>query len=264
MRTKHLFGAVVLTCATVLGCGKKPEESVQPQPTPPALGEPNYSLPVEDLLKEFANDGKAALAKYRNTVVEVTGKTQTHAALGRAGHLPANSRVVGDRWVVSFQTGFRSLLSCSGRDLAIIGKIFQGQWVRIKGRLTTEEDGIFPQLKESEVLEIGPDPSVRITAAELAAAAEQDAAALDKRCAEKSLVLSGTVARTINPESEELVELKAGTKTQVFCHLGPSRHFYQTGFTAGEQIVLVGTLNTPTMPDSVNVSDCIPLNRIPK
>jgi hypothetical protein len=265
-----------------LGCEKKPEEKAQqppdtkpgpaidsrPRPPGPTLGEPKYRVTVDNLTAEFEEDWQAAMTKYRNTVVEVSGTTSEHAALGKTVYLPTTSPDFGYRWVVGFRgSGRFDPFTCSGRDLAIIGKLFGGQQVRIKGRLTTEGDNFFPKLKESEVVEFGPDTSVKLSAVELGGAASRDRPALDKRCEKRSLLLSGTVvAGVMKGDAHDPIELQSDGKTRVFCYLGASSRFYDKGFAAGEKITFVGEMEPARAdePGRITVRDCVPVNRLPE
>lgn len=287
MSKTHLTGSVVLmaTFALLLGCGKKPDDSTQqpapqlnvgpggvpgPNPKRPPLGEPQHKTTVTKLMDEYDKDWKAANAKYAGTVVEVSGLTTGHAFLGKTEWLQPDSPDYGWRWTLAFLDVERNTIKAVGaygRDLSVIGKVFSGQQVKLKGRMGTGQDNKSPQLQETEVLDFGSDPSVKMSAVELATAAEKDRQALDKKCEKRSLVLSGAVAvDVVKVDQGEPIELKGDGKTRVFCHLGMSAYFYGKGFTAGEQIILVGELEPPTSatPGRITLSDCVPVNRLPK
>jgi hypothetical protein len=302
MRTVRTFGLVVLIVAfaSLLGCGNKsagtgptaqltpsaPQSedttprkkstdtgsAAHPKPGPGEspkksdLGEPKYRVSVKGILDEFATDPKGASAKYQGEIIELSGTTTDHAILGKTVWLQPDAAGYGYLWTLAFLDeldGKYRGLGAYGRDLSVIGKVFTGQQVKIKGRLKVDSSNNSPQLSEAEITEIGPDTSVRMTASELAMAAVKDGDALEKRCKGKSLVVSGTVVGMVKKDLVEYVELKGEAETKVLCTLGLSDYFYDKGFQPGEHITFVGELNS-LQSSTVYVWKCVPVNRLPK
>jgi tRNA_anti-like len=165
----------------------KPPSSAHGQTPPAPSKKADFVVTAEDLMREFKNDQQAATKKYKDRVVEIAG-TLDDPHLGDPSSNP----------YVTFVTNHQGVLGCflPAADGPRTNNLTVGQKLKVKGVLryvgsTTVSVG------DCEILEIGPDPALAVTAAELAKAYADDVVTAEKRFKGRQLLVQGVVKEVI-------------------------------------------------------------------
>jgi hypothetical protein len=293
MRLYGSFGPLVLAIAVVAltGCsGDKKSDGGGPAPADPkdkvpegseggpdgvtpAPGEPKFKVESEQFIKEYTTNGRAASAKYSGSVVEVKGPVARSAALetdergalvGEAGAYKA-VLVIGDPDAKRFET-----VVVRGLKPTVVGTIFQGQQVRVKGRVARYQETNPIALADAEVVSPGADPSIPLQSARFFGGGEEDYKAKFKTAPAR---INGTVVKRGTDVTDYVeVQLDNGDR-KIRCYLlEGTEPLYPSGFEPGMKVPFVGMLrddvidkgSSPTDVRTYVLRDAVPLHRDPK
>ena len=167
------------------GPGKEPAPSKEAAPA-----KADFSLTSEQIAKEFETDKDAALKKYKDKWVEVEGPMESVLVLFSGD---VNIRLVG------FQANPNKFDFHSVRGIPPEAEreklkgLTRGQKVKLKGKVERDLGG-FIDLVPCEILSIGPDPAVAVTADQLTEAYAKDAKDADAKYKDKWLLVEGVVS----------------------------------------------------------------------
>jgi hypothetical protein len=153
----------------------------------PPTGKPDFVVTPDELMKQFAKDKTAAGKKYNEKLVEINGVLDD-PHLGDPASNP----------YVSFKTEVGTL-ACflDVADGARTNNWTVGQRIKLKGIINGEIGYPSVMVHDCEILEIGPEPALLVTAADLAKAYIEDPTAAEKRFSGKQLLVEGVVKRVI-------------------------------------------------------------------
>jgi hypothetical protein len=213
-----------------LGCGKeaKPSgearEAPPSQPQPPGgepgpkqpkasgLGEAKFRLKTSQLFDEFNKDSEATIKKYAGSVVELDAVVR-EASRSSSGLqtvvqvMPAGADLRGS------PTGL-STWWCYIEDPALAPRLIPTQRLRLKGYF--EPTNQLHPLTRCEVLELGKDDAIRISAKELASATTANHNATRDKYSYKAIVLIGVIkGKYQNAGGPEYIELEGDGTTRI-------------------------------------------------
>jgi hypothetical protein len=188
---------MVLSAALAVGCEVKPATgpSVPASPSTPAAApsaEPAFTVKAEDLAREYETNAEAADARYKGKWGVVAGLFDD-AQLFPGGQL--NVSVQGFVLDPKKNFGLGHILRCSfvAASLGKAGDLTKGQKLEFKGKCEGERGGTYVDFSDCEVLKIGPDPALPVTAAQLTRDYVADEKAADAKYTDKYLLLEGIV-----------------------------------------------------------------------
>jgi hypothetical protein len=212
-RSLHGLSACVwffLAALTTAGCGGKKEEGPAHKDIFPAEREPPRKLVIQPLGQpdvavdpaawhaEFKKNPKAALAKYKDKVVELAGTVKgvgedPHGQVGYV-YLAVEGSLLGIRCATADKTPWR--------------KVAPGSKVKIKGKVEEEVGGgrlgsLFP----AEIVEAGPNPAPILAAPELAKEYAADRKAVREKYDAKWVYVEGEVTEKKSPQEGGAVRL---------------------------------------------------------
>jgi hypothetical protein len=227
MRTSTLTSVALvgLLAALAAGCGRKPvpiddpgpeENAVKPNPkdgddfkdsTPPPLGKTQVSLDAAKWHEEFKKDSDAALAKYKDKVVELSG------VVARVSDDPddAGGNVFLD--VPAETIG----IHCATTDKKPWVKVSPGSKVKIRGRA-----GEMGDLHAAQIVEAGPNPGVVISAEKLIQQFLTNRKATKEKYDDKYAYVDGEVVEKTEKEGSVTLKLKGEKNILVACNFGSS------------------------------------------
>jgi hypothetical protein len=157
----------------------------------PAPAQVDFRLTSQLLARDYETDKVAAVAKYTGKWVEVEGPMESVLVLPLGD---VNIRLVG------FQADPKKFGGHSVRgipaaaDAEKLKGLTRGQMVKLKGKVDRETAGMFVDLVPCELVSIGPDPAIRVTADQLTQDYARDAEAADRKYRDKWLLVEGIVA----------------------------------------------------------------------
>ncbi|MDB5310380.1 MAG: hypothetical protein JWO38_4582 [Gemmataceae bacterium] len=226
--------AVLLIAFCTIASGRLPAiDAPKPEPKKESGPPADFKMTSEELQKE-CKDRKAAEAKYKGKIIELSGTVEE----AKAGY-------DGKRGIIFLSSTDPKSLGIGGMclidDPNPHGKFAKGQTIKVKGKFTGVAIG--PTLEACTVLEKGPDTAVRITSEELAKDYTADRAATEKKCDKRTLVITGEVA-VINTDDKkvEFLELKGDGATRIECRYGLSINTLKDKLKPGDKVTLVGEM----------------------
>jgi hypothetical protein len=166
----------------------KPSADPARQPTPAQV---DFRLTSQQLAKDYEIDKVAAAAKYTGKWVEVEGPMESVLVLPSGD---VNIRLVGFEADPKKFSGHSVRGIPAAADAEKLKSLTRGQMVKLKGKVERETAGMFVDLVPCELVSIGPDPAIRVTADQLTQDYARDAAAADRKYRDKWLLVEGTVA----------------------------------------------------------------------
>ncbi len=214
-----LASAVAAGLAFTAGCRKEPTASSTPPPLAiggdsgsasslatarapttagKAAGRPDSSpaLPVtaDQLARDFQSDEKAAAGKYRDRWLVVDGVYKEAYEKKAEG---GETRMVYFADYSNPETRHTSFVGCkvAAASYPAFDGLTPGQKIKVRARCTA---GAYSSvsLADGELLEAGPDPAVRLPAAQLAREVAADGKAAAARYNDRWLLVEGTVWQT--------------------------------------------------------------------
>jgi hypothetical protein len=222
-----------------------------PQASSGPMGKPDFTLSSKEYDKAYNDNMPAALDKYGNKVVEVTGKVMTlfydegdgKPCLYLEGEKPQNA---GGTWV-----------HCEMADKYPWTKVNAGQTLTVKGR---GHPSFARQVVNCEIVKVEGDPAPRLTADEFAKrAADPKLQELQKK-GPNQFVVSGEIDRHDGVVNKTGLYLKTKDGKGVLIHFSPADHkrLNVASWKPGQKIeVIGGDSSNPGMPWLVN---CLPMS----
>jgi hypothetical protein len=157
-----------------------PEQGTQPA----ALAKPDFTLSADALTKEYAEGKEATIKKYKGKVLELTGAIDS-----------ANMNPIGrdPRLTV---TGFKAphFLDCRFKPSyeKKLKNTTKGQKIKLQGAWG-QDFGPAIVFFDCDLLELGEDPAITVSAVELTQSYSKDKEATEKKYKEKQLVVEGVI-----------------------------------------------------------------------
>jgi hypothetical protein len=237
--------AAVVCFGLLVGCdssGTLPaSQATPPSGDPAANREPAFRVSATALAQEAIADPKAAEAKYRGQLIEVDGR------------IDLANRVIGDSRMVSLigaRTGPDNVFSVDVMCLSVPNHRAQMWWlgkgekVKVIGRVTN----ISPKavyLDECTFTEQEPNPTVTLSAEQLAGEFAQNASAATKKYQPvlgekygKEVIVTGTVADRIKTrDGFYIAQLAGAARITVNCQL-PKEEWQS--LQRGEKVTIKG------------------------
>jgi len=215
----------------------RPSQSWAPMPTKPAVDltkvKPDYVLTAEELHKEWQNDRNAAAAKFGGKLVELQG---TVAA--------------GMNWISWDGKPSVCLDGGSGGDVVVCypsnekepcTKVGPLQKVTARGIAASEGPAMEIRLNECLFTEFGPNPTIVLSAEDLAREYKQDEWATQRKYDSRYLIVEGTVASTKDLGGIfGVVLLEGNGDTHVACNFSSDGGKLAQGIAVGQTVRLVG------------------------
>jgi hypothetical protein len=209
---------------------------------------PAFRVTSKQLGEEYKKDKKAAEAKYKGKVIEVTGLV---TGIGQS---------INKEPCLTLEGAEKGVLDvmCFTAEKEPWAKAAPGQTVKLKG--TCAEFSFMARLTGCAVLEVtGPAPP-SLRAEELA---KEYAAGADKasmKYNDKYLLLSGEVAGVkFNEDKAASVTLKTSGKPKVVCHFTEFEKDETAGLKPGQKIKVLGQYTMNLSPDEVGLYFCMPV-----
>jgi hypothetical protein len=246
MKAVNVF-AVVL-CAALAGCGKKDATTSDPpadgknKPGAPgkldetgadlATAKPDVTMSAADWHAEFKKDAKAAQTKYKDKVIELTGRAGSVLQNLDAGvsfvHLKVEKDILGVRG--------------SNKDLSLWEKVSEGADVTIRGRVP-EFQILTGELYPIHIVSVK-NLAPTLTAAELAADFAKDKEKLKQKWDDKWVYLEGEFLRAGKSKSdyEEIVLKGAGTQ-DIHCTIPADAKKQAAKLKPGQKVKVLGQMS---------------------
>lgn len=231
----------------------KPNPALKADPTPPEpepipvkpLGDADIKATVDDYVTEHKKDPKAAAAKYKGKVIEVTGPVHQ-----------LWSKIDGARLVhIDVKTGFP--LSCFVIKGAVGGTVVPGQTVRLKGSHQGDTSG---SLWNCEILELGPDTAVRTSATELAKEYAADWRKASEKYRGKGMVVTGDVISKLTGTQFKLT-LKGEGDVVVVCELVDDGKVLDKTYTIGSKASIAGNFSPSSGPNVILIGSGVEVGK---
>jgi hypothetical protein len=198
----------VLTLAALLaaGCTRDPAPagiaSAGGEKTEVPSTEPAFTLTSDQLARDYEVDRAAADGKYKGRWLVVEGSLEDFDLFSSGRVLARLTGSGGDARKLS-APGIRC--EFVPKATARLTDLTKGQKLMCKGKCAGAAGGNFVDLAECELLEIGPDPAIAVSAVRLTRDYAGDEKAADGRYREKVLVVEGTVYE--RKEGDKTVEV---------------------------------------------------------
>jgi hypothetical protein len=228
-----------------------PKDGKGDGPRDPAKDEPDFRMPVGELLADLNKLGFGADKKYKNKIVEVSGEV--------GGGLLAFG------WSDEEKTGYFSLtgegapagLTCYTAEPEPWAKVVPGQKVTVKGRWG---NGPGRGLVKCVFVQTGPYPGVRLTAEQLCRDVRAEADKYDQ----KYLVVSGEIrGKQANADGGYQLELKGDGVAVVRCTISAANKNVGDALTVGQKLKMFGKFDRINQFDKniVWIVWCLPVTR---
>ncbi len=229
------FGCLILCAAVLLAVGCI-EDEAPAQSAPPSNAKPDYSLDVKEWHAEFAHDTKAAVAKYKDKVVELSGTVQLVAEdpqeqVGLV-YLQIEGSDLGDR--------------CATLDKKPWLRLSPGSTVKLRGKLP--EFGLPGDLGDADIVETGPNPAIAMTAEQLAGEFAADAKAATDKYDEKWANLDGEVLEKSSKVRAVQLKLKGMGDVAVTCSFSERGKRALEAVKVGSKVKVFGQLSIEKQP----------------
>jgi hypothetical protein len=189
---ERVYSRLVLAAGLILaaGCGKGPGAE-----GPPAAAQAGtattIALTSEQLAREYKTDRAAADGKYKDRWLVVEGPLED-ATLFPAGRVLAHvAGLAADPKTKTTGLGVRCEFVPAAA--ARVTDLTRGQRLKCKGRCAGAAHRGFVELTECELLEVGPDPTLAVSAVQLTREYARDEKAADARYRGKFLLVEGIV-----------------------------------------------------------------------
>jgi hypothetical protein len=172
-----------------VGCGGSPStDPSTDKPKPGASTTPDFKLAALDLAKEYESDKDAAEKKYKDKIVEVDGVVfnSPTARMDDAVVIIANYKADPKKII-----GRMVMASSTKEDRQKVLKLSKDQTVKLRGKVFGDFAGNV-SLAECMVVEAGPDPSIKVSAADLTKAYATDEKSATDKYNDKMVVVDGT------------------------------------------------------------------------
>jgi tRNA_anti-like len=257
-RVFSLFALVGLAALFLSGCGggasstpeKDKDKGKDPGPSKDGktdLGKPDFTLSSADYVAEFKKDGKAAHAKYKDKVVELTGKIVSVGMHPEGGGLLTLEGPDPKKF---------DWAQCITTDPRPWKKATPGQTVKVKGKGHPWFPG--PNLLEGVVESVSGDAAPRLTADELAKEYAADIEAAGKKYDSKWIVLSGEIDK--NDGKSAIVFKTKEKEPRVEARFMPDDFKRIQKWKAGDKVSVVGQYLLNNGKESVQLISCLPMD----
>jgi cold shock CspA family protein len=227
---------------------KKGEEKKGEEKKGVGDAKPDFTLTAKAFDEEYNKDKKAAEAKYKGKVVELSG---TVKLVGRN---------LGKEAFVSLDAGSKNItgVMCFTTDKQPWLKATPGRTAKLKGKWP--EFTVGPSLVGCIVTEVSGPETPTLTADELGKAYAADKDATTKKYDNKYLFLTGEIAKvTFNEAKAASVLFKTSGKTKVLATFTAFDKEETEKLKAGQKIKVLGLYSFNFAPDEVSLNLCIPV-----
>lgn len=190
----------------------------------------DVTVSVDDIKKDFASDEAAAKAKYYGKIIRVTGTLKTVADFDLDGNYAFTLDGMPAVNCVASKSGSKG---CKAISI--------GQEATVQGKCTTATADSFA-LSDCQMISLGKDPSIKVSAADLAKAFATKTETDDYEGV--SVTVDGTVASVDVDAYKIFLEGYTGadgTAVKVRCLVGASGADALTKLTKGSKVVVKGT-----------------------
>jgi hypothetical protein len=227
---------VAVAALVVAGRGRAEEKQV-------------VKLDPEAYAAEVKKDPKAAAAKYKGKVLELSGRVAgLHRNAGGEVFLSLPSRTAGVLGV-----------ACFLKDKDVFGKVVKGQEVTVRGRYPDYQFGA--QVMDCEIVKKGASPALTYKAEDFAAEWAKDRKAAAEKWKDKPIIVSGVItAAKANDVGAITVYLKAGDKGRVDCGFTAFEKDLAGKLKAGDRVTVVGEfMEFESRDDGPALRFCLPV-----
>jgi hypothetical protein len=221
----------------------QPSQAIKSEPSNPPSGElpggiaddltkveAKHKMSADAVVEEFKKDQKAFNAKYKDAVLELSGKVRScqNDPLGRGGII----------WLESHGSALG--VRCMMVEKEPWAKVSPGSEVKVKGKwlADTSEEILYGCV----FVELGRNPAVSLTAEDLAKAYAADKKKAKEKYHDQWLIVEGEVVE-VGPDARRFdrVVVKGDGKIAVDCYFPPVKHDNRyKQLKPGEKIRLVG------------------------
>jgi hypothetical protein len=198
MKQRSAFRWPALAAALLAGCARTAAPPTgaagqQEMPSP----EPAFTLPAGQLAREYEADRASADDRYKGRWLAVEGPVDDVDlfASGRTVVCVREPAGAGKKPGRGLRCAFVPAAAVRLDDVS------RGQVIKFKGRCEGEAGGTFVDLADCELLEVGPDPALPVSAARLTRDYASDPRAADVKYAGHPLLVEGTVLE-VRPTGE--------------------------------------------------------------
>jgi hypothetical protein len=191
---------------------------------------PDITVSVDDIKKDFASDEAAAKAKYDGKIIRVTGTLKTVADFDLDGNYAFTLDGMPAVNCVASKSGSKG---CKAISI--------GQEATVQGKCTTATADSFA-LSDCQMISLGKDPSIKVSAADLAKAFATKTRTEDYEGV--SVTVDGTVASVDADAFKVFLDgftAADGTALKVRCLVGVSGQDSLAKLTKGSKVVVKGT-----------------------
>jgi tRNA_anti-like len=209
------------------------------------LGKPAFTLASKEFVAEFIKDQKAAQDKYKDKVVELTGKVVGFGA---------NPDGVAFLTLEGPDPLKPDGAVCATTDSRPWKKAVPGQKVKIKGKVDSSTQGA--HLRYCVVQSVSGEPAVRLTANALSREYATDIEAAKSKYRNKWIILSGEIEYIRDGGIVFKTPMHIPRIGAVF---SPEDARRISSWKADDKVAVIGEFASVFMPDSVSLSRCQPV-----
>jgi hypothetical protein len=175
-------------------------------------GAPAVAVKADELAKAYADDAKAAEAKYKDKSLAVEGIVSNANQVVTPGKIVLNGYKKSPKDVVGMDV--YCTVKPDQLDKAVL--LSKGQKVKVTGRSPAANSlGVY--LQDCDVTALGPSTTLEVTAEQLTGEYAKDKDAADKKYREKEVIVSGKVADLTKERGFQFAKLAGVSPWVVSC-----------------------------------------------
>jgi hypothetical protein len=220
-RRLYAVGAWFMLIASLCACTRATPVGVQEQKTPKqeekkSEATPEFKMTAAELAADWVKDEKAAEAKYKDKVIEVTGEVQ------HVGPTLDQIMLKGVKKDPKDALAFDIRLGIPVEQWAQCARFSNGQKIKAVGKYFSKTSKYYITITDCKVTELEKSKTVIISAEDLAREFEKDAEAAEKKYKGPDNVVITGVVESLRKEKDDSVYavLKGTGKTRVATQVG--------------------------------------------
>jgi hypothetical protein len=227
--------------STNIGSGITDDPRSDPKPLPAAL-----SVSAKELVELWSKDKDKAEKDYKRKKVEVSGvvKAIDHDGRGSARiYLDSNPSVC-----------------CYTEDKEPWAKATPGQKIKLRG--TWEGFSSQPVLDPADIVELGDNPAVVVSAGQLAKEFAADRKTAESKYDKKYLLVDGEIADVqTRGDGQATIRLQGDGQTAVVCYFTSLEKNQTDGLKKGMKLKLSAQVDSAKKDNEVGLKDCLAIKQ---
>jgi hypothetical protein len=249
MRIRTNEGTLLVLALLVLGpfmggCGQNPSTTPQANvprrpPTDGPDSTPEPAIAALQLIADYTKDQQAADEKYKNKVLLIEGEVSRSSRNAEDPSIFLNEKPLTEKAAVD---GIQCFAGPASRNR--LARLSLGQKVKVRGSCMGMW-GIQPRLTACEVVEVGEDRAIAVSAAQLSGDYLKDPEAARKRYSGKTLSVEGVVSEVKTEGMHQYLTLagdeeKGGNAPRVVLQDSFNTPLAFSGLQKGQKVKVLG------------------------